>query len=79
MNKLIIPIIVILIIAAGIGGFIFQTPAFPEPSLSQKPKEEISKDSPFGAHGAFSRPFVESDKVSYEEILRKVPRSKKAV
>ncbi len=28
------------------------------------------EDSPFGAHGAFSRPFVESDKISLEKILR---------
>ncbi|MBI4930011.1 MAG: hypothetical protein HY841_04550, partial [Bacteroidetes bacterium] len=36
MNKIIIPIIVILIIAAGIGAFfILQKPAFPEPEISR--------------------------------------------
>ena len=51
MNKFIIPIIVAVILAAGITGFfILQTPAFPEPSLIQKPKEDVSKDSPFAAN-----------------------------
>ncbi len=61
MNKPIIPIIIILIIAAGIGGyFIFQKSAFPEPQKitptpPAKPEfqKEISKDSPFGIMAAF--------------------------
>lgn len=46
MNKFIIPIIITLIIAAGIGTFfILQTPAFPE--------QPSSTDSPFGIMAAF--------------------------
>ena len=67
MNKLIIPIIVIVIIAAGIGGyFVLQKPAFLEPfeegigtlpeSVSEAVKQEQSlksiQDSPFGMHPA---------------------------
>ncbi|MEK7850017.1 MAG: glycosyl hydrolase, partial [Candidatus Omnitrophota bacterium] len=64
MNKLIIPIIVAVILAAGIGAyFIFQKPAFPEPSIQPqqqpsaeksiktiKSREQNSKDSPFAAN-----------------------------
>ena len=69
LNKLIIPIIVI--IAAGIGAyFVFQKPAFfepqKEPTTSQ---EQINKDSPFGMHGAFSRPFF-TDNISPQEGAR---------
>lgn len=64
MNKILIPIIVILILALGIGAFVvLQKPALPEPqkqTLTKKtqiPKQEqketqkkISEDSPFGVH-----------------------------
>jgi len=47
MNKLTIPIVVILILAASIGGyFIWQKPAFPQEST--KSQEQIIEDSPFG-------------------------------
>jgi hypothetical protein len=74
MNKLITPIILTLFMAAGTGAhFLFQKTALAEPQ--KKPaisEEQISKDSPFGASGAFSRPYVKDDTVSREKILRMV-------
>lgn len=55
-KKILIPIIIILIIAAGIGAyFIFPRPAFPEP-----PQRDISKDSPFGFHAKCESSVIES-------------------
>ncbi len=78
VNKLIIPIIVVLILAAGIGSyFIFHKMIFPEPPVIQKIlKSIISMTSPFGMHGAVSRPFIESDSVSHEEILKRLHEEK---
>jgi len=78
MNKLLISIIASSIIAAGIDVyFVLEKPAFAEPQ--KKPtisQERISKDSPFGASGALSRPFIESDKVSQEEVIRRTSEVK---
>lgn len=78
MNKLIIPIIVILIIAAGIGAyFVFQKPAFPQPPIVQRTQRDIiSIASPFGASGAYSRPFIKGDDISREKVLQMVSELK---
>ena len=74
MNKLIIPIIVTVILAAGIGGFfIFQKPAFPEPPIVQRTQKDIiSIASPFGMSGAFSRPFVPNDIFPPEKMYQMI-------
>lgn len=77
MSKPIIPIIAVIIIAAGIGMFfVFQKPAFPEQPLPQKTQEYISKDSPFGMSGAFSRPFVPNDDLPPEEMFQLISQLK---
>ncbi len=61
--KLIIPIIVIIIISAGVGAFfVFPMPPFPEPQRAA-PLTLIAnfQDSPFGMSGAYSRPFFTDD------------------
>lgn len=55
MNKLIISIITVLIIATGIGAFfVFQKSAFPlsfeQPTKTSKSQQQIGQDSPFGIH-----------------------------
>lgn len=58
MNELIVRIIASLILTTGIGTFfVFQKPAFPEPQKDIS----ISQTSPFGIHGAYSRPFITDD------------------
>ena len=52
----------------GTRGICAKSSLVPVPKL----KEQISKDSPFGASGAFSRPYVKDDAVNREEILRMV-------
>lgn len=66
MNKLIIPIIAVLVTVTGIGAFfVFQKPAFPEPqttiqpspttpTIPTTPTTPIGEDSPFGIFGGFS-------------------------
>ncbi|NOY36881.1 MAG: hypothetical protein GXO83_04835 [Chlorobi bacterium] len=77
MNKPFITISVIMLIMAGIGVYSdSQKIAYSQLSQIQKSGEDISQNSPFGAHGAFSRPFIESDKVSHEEILRRTSEVK---
>ncbi|MDP1853612.1 MAG: hypothetical protein Q8L26_05370 [Candidatus Omnitrophota bacterium] len=76
MKKLIIPIIIIAIIAAGIGAFfILQKPAFPQSVSAQRMQKNIRKDSPFGMHGAFSRPFL-TDDISFQEVVRMFSETK---
>ena len=88
MNKLIIPIIAVVIIAAGAGTFwAFQKPAFPEPLKEDigtlpepvpeaiKQKEwKVVQNSPFGMSGAFSRPFVPNDALSVEKMYQMISK-----
>ncbi len=77
MNKPLITIIVIVLIIAGMGAnSFFKTPTFAQLSQIQPSGKNIGQDSPFGAHGAISRPYIESDKVSHQEILRRTSEVK---
>ena len=73
MNKRIILIIAVLLVAAG---SVFQKSAFPEQQKelsAPKSQEQISKDSPFGASFAFSRPFF-TDDMSPQEVYQILSR-----
>mgnify|MGYP001577512061 CR=1 FL=1 len=65
MNKLIIPIIIVAVIAIGIGlFFVFQEPALPEPrkeSAAPIINKQTSENSPFGMHTGATRPFLKPD------------------
>lgn len=73
MNK---KILILIVIAVSSAFLVLVKPAFSKPS-SIKSQEQISHDSPFGSAGAFSRPFIESDKVPHEEVLRRIYEDKK--
>lgn len=63
MNKLIISIITVLIIATGIGAFfVFQKSAFPlpseQPTKTSKSQQQIGQDSPFGIFNPYTETIV---------------------
>ncbi|MDD5491492.1 MAG: hypothetical protein PHV60_02265 [bacterium] len=45
-------------------------------AAEQPRAEQKSENAPFGMHGAFSRPFIKSDNVTHEEVLKRIHEDK---